>query len=241
MKDYKFYSAILAFSLSILGGESLAATISIDLDSGTPGVQSSRTLVLGDEYEFGVVFTGDGETQFDTFALDVLYSSSNGASSIGLHSPVAGMVADNAPIMALDVYGATVVNSGDDLTRGNLPVPQGYDDSLGSVGITSVGDMPYPVIGEGETIGLFNGSVTALQTGTTTLALSGFPFGVGAELSLGGESVPVTLEGAEITVVPLPAAVWLFITGLLALFGIKGRKGEGERAELNQGALVMGR
>jgi hypothetical protein len=180
-------------------------------------------------------------TQFDTFALDVLYNSPGQYSPVSLHSPVAGMVTDSAPIMALDIYGATVVNSGDDLTRGNLPVPQDYDDSLGSVGITSVGDMPFPIIGEGETIGLFSGSVTALHNGATTLALSGFPFGVDAELSLGGESIPVTLEGAEITVVPLPAAVWLFITGLLALFGIKGRKGEGERAELNQGALVMGR
>jgi hypothetical protein len=225
MKGYKLYNSILALILCILSGESIAATLSIDLDGNSLGVQNNQALMAGNEYEFEVVFTGDGTTQFDTFALDVVYSSLNQASTFNLHSPIAGSVADGAPIMALDIYGATTVNRGDNLTQGNIPVPLGYNGSLGSVGISSVGNMPFPLLEDGETVELFSGTITGLQQGTTTsLALSGFPFGVGAELSLGGEPVAVNLEGAQITVVPLPPAVWLFITGLLAILRIKAGK-----------------
>jgi hypothetical protein len=234
MKEYQFYSAIFALSLSILGSDASAASLSIDLDSTTQGIQTNRTLTPGNEYEFSVVFTGDGVTQFDTFAMDVVYSSANQTSSINLHNPVAGMVADSAPLFALDIYNASIVNSGGSLSQGNIPVPLGYDGSLGSVGLSSVGGMPFPLIGEDETVELFSGSITAMQGGMVNMVLSGFPFGVGAELSLGGESVSVELAGADVTVVPVPAAAWLFMTGLVTLFGIRGGKREDDQNLLGQ-------
>jgi hypothetical protein len=226
MKDRTCFSAIFAITLFVLVNDSAsAAIISFDLDSTTPGIQTSRTLTLGSEVQFEVVFTGDGTTLFDTFALDVVYNHSGLIPSIHAHSPTAGSLVDSAPLMALDLYSATSVSAGDALTQGNMPIPLGFDDGLGGVGASSLGGSPFPLLGPDETIGLFRFNLTALHGGTSTLALSGYPFGVGAELSLAGESVPVSLQGATVTVVPLPPAVWLFVTGGLILLGIRRSKG----------------
>ncbi|MGD8910931.1 MAG: VCBS repeat-containing protein, partial [Chromatiales bacterium] len=226
MKDRTCFSAIFAITLFVLVNDSAsAAIISFDLDSTTPGIQTSRTLTLGSEVQFEVVFTGDGTTLFDTFALDVVYNHSGLIPSIHAHSPTAGSLVDSAPLMALDLYSATSVSAGDALTQGNMPMPLGFDDGLGGVGASSLGGSPFPLLGPDETIGLFRFNLTALHGGTSTLALSGYPFGVGAELSLAGESVPVSLQGATVTVVPLPPAVWLFVTGGLILLGIRHSKG----------------
>jgi hypothetical protein len=222
VKDHKLFSAILSIALCFLGGGiSKAATLSLDLDRDTPGIQSTRTLNLDSAFAFEVVFTGDGATQFDTFALDVVYTSPQ----IMLHSPLAGPIVDDVSLMALDIYGANAVSSGDALTRGSMPIPLGFEGGLGGVGVSSVGGMPFPLLGQDETIGLFSGSLTPRNGDTSMLALSGFPFGVGAELSLGGERVPVTLQGATLTIVPLPPAVWLFATGVLSLLGIRRWRG----------------
>jgi hypothetical protein len=68
MHDHKFALAIFMIYLFILSSNSLAATLSIDLDPDTTGIQTSYDLALGSELDFEVVFTGDGVTQFDTFA-----------------------------------------------------------------------------------------------------------------------------------------------------------------------------
>jgi hypothetical protein len=223
MKDYRFFGAIFSIALFFLGSEiSKAATLSLDLDRDTPGIQTTRTLNPGSALDFEVVFSGDGITHFDTFALDVVYDSPR----ITLHSPVAGPIADGAPRMALDIYGANPVSSGDALTQGGIAIPLGFEGGLGGVGVSSVGGMAFPLLGEDETVGLFSGSLTALNGGSVTaLALSGFPFGVGAGLNLGGEQVPVTLQGATVNVVPLPPAVLLFATGVLTFLGFGCRRG----------------
>jgi hypothetical protein len=223
--EYKCINTIFGMALFIsCCNISSAATISLDLDSNTPGIQSTRTLNPGGTYEFEVVYTGDGTTQFDTFSLDVVNTYFNNTPFIDLHSPVAGSVVDGTQTMIMDIHGANPVGNGDALTQGNMPIPSGYDDGLGGVGLASLGGIPFPLVGEDEMVSLFRGSLTTLLAGNGTLRLTGFPFGVGTELSLGGESVPVTLEDAEIAVVPLPPAVWLFVTGVMTLFGVRSCK-----------------
>jgi hypothetical protein len=221
MHDHKFALAIFMIYLFILSSNSLAATLSIDLDPDTTGIQTSYDLALGSELDFEVVFTGDGVTQFDTFALDVIYNNP----AFSLHNPVVGSLADGAPMLAMDIYAGRPVNVGDLLTPGNMPTALGFDGGFGGVGYSSIGGMAFPLLAEGETIGLFQGSLIATELGSGTLALTGFPFGAGAELSLAGESVLVDLEESTVQVVPLPPAIWLFVTGVLAMLGVERRKG----------------
>jgi hypothetical protein len=136
MKTLKLFGLVSALSLSTVWSVSHSATLSIDLDPDTPGIQSSRTLTLGNEYGFDVVFIGDGTTQFDTFAMDVLYRSDH-TQFMSLDNPVAGSVVADVPIMALDIHSATSVSNGDTLATGNSQLPLGYDGNLGVVGISS--------------------------------------------------------------------------------------------------------
>jgi hypothetical protein len=222
MEKRTFINAIMAMAVSALSCEiSSAATLSLDLDPNTLGIQAFQTLNPGGTYEFDVVYTGDGITQFDTFAMDVIYNSIDMMGSVDVSRPVAGTVASSAPLMALDLYSGDMVNSADSLTQGSMPLPLGYEAGLGGVGIASVGGSPFSLVGENETVTLFSVSFTLLGSGTGELELTGYPFGVGAELSLAGESVDVSLEGAEIAVVPLPAAVWLFLPGVLGVLGFR--------------------
>jgi hypothetical protein len=224
MMDPKFFITI--FTITLFFPVSMmckAATLSLDLDTDTPGIQSTRTINPGSLLEFEVVFSGDGTTRFDTFALDVVYSSPQ----VALNSPTAGPIVDTAPLMALDLYGANTLSSGDTLTQGNLPSPVGFAGGLGGVGAASLGGMPFPLLGQNETVGLFSGHLTT-QT-SSILALTGYPFGVGAELALGGETVPVTLQGASVNLVPLPAAGWLFATGVLTILGGMYRRRSNEQ------------
>lgn len=68
---------------------------------------------------------------------------------------------------------------------------------------------------------------TALQPGITTASLSLAPLNGSDWLSSDFiTAIPVTYEGADITVgaVPVPAAVWLFGSGLIGLVGIARRR-----------------
>lgn len=49
-------------------------TISVDLDPGTMGIQTSLTVKPGDSFTVNVVYTGDGITTFDTFMFDTLFN-----------------------------------------------------------------------------------------------------------------------------------------------------------------------
>jgi hypothetical protein len=198
-----------------------AATLAIDLDIHTPGIQNSATLILGNDHRFEVVFTGDGTTLFDTFALDLVHDTPG----VAVHSPLAGAIVESAPLMAFDIYGANQLSANAPLTPGSTPTPQGFVGGLGGVGMSSLGGSPFNLAGEDETIGLFSVSLSPLEAGITNLALTGYPFGIGAGLSSAGAHVPVTLQGATVTVVPIPPALWLFASGLLGLFGIRQRRG----------------
>ncbi len=218
MRNKPVVGAILAIAVFSLGGEvSATSVISVDLDTSALGIQATRTLAPGDEFSVDIVYTGDGEAVFDTFTLDVVFNDAGTVLSLPSENPTAGPIADTAPTLALDVFGALPVTSGDALTSDSSLAPLGFDDGLGGVGISSVGDTPFPRVGDGETIGLFRLSLSAASGGTSTVASTGFPFGANAELALAGAPVPVTLQSATLTVVPVPPALWLLATGLLIL------------------------
>jgi hypothetical protein len=220
MKRQIISGAILSVALFMVSSSASAATISFDLDVIAPGIQNTRIINPGSEFEFEVVFTGDGVTQFDTFALNVAYNNSGQVLASTSQQPIAGTIADTAPLMALDIFSGSSVSGGDTLTLGNLPTPEGFSEGLGGAGLSSVGGMAFPQLAEGETISLFHSSLHGVSYGTSLLELTGYPFGVDTELSLGGNGVAVELQGALLTVVPLPPAVWLFMAGLLGLIRI---------------------
>ena len=63
----------LAAALILFGGATTASAIavpiiSIDLDPGTAGIQSTLTVAPGSSFTIDMVLTGDGVTLFDTFA-----------------------------------------------------------------------------------------------------------------------------------------------------------------------------
>jgi hypothetical protein len=60
---------------------------------------------------------------------------------------------------------------------------------------------------------------------SANLALTGYPFGIGACLRLTGESVAMILQGARIILVPGRFQLWLFTCGVLVLLGVGYRKG----------------
>ncbi len=220
MRNKPVIGAILATVFFTLGGAASATpVISVDLDTSTPGIQATRTLDPGDPFAVDILYTGDGQAVFDTFSLDVVFNDAGSVLSLASENPIAGLIADTAPTLALDVFGGSPVTSGNALTVDSFQVPLGFDEGLGGVGISSVGGTPFSLVGDGETIGLFRLNLNAAFAGTSTVAITGFPFGADAELALAGAPVPVTLQSATVNVVPLPPTLWLFAAGLLTLFG----------------------
>jgi hypothetical protein len=222
MKDLRYAKAIIAIAFFFSSGMSThAATLSIDLDLDSTGIQTSSLLSPGETLDFRVVYTGDGTTQFDTFALDVVYETAN--TNIFITNPVAGAIVDSAPMLALDIYNATPVSSGDPLDGESMPPPLGYVSPGLAVGVSSVGGMPFSLVEDGESVDLFSASmrVSSFTGEPLNLALTGYPFGIGAELSLAGRHIPVNLQEATIRVIPLPAAFWLFASGVVALLGMR--------------------
>jgi len=70
---------------------------------------------------------------------------------------------------------------------------------------------------------------TALDSGVSTISIdpsSFLMFTAAGELDAGVEYdiADIIFSSAEVRVVPLPAAVWLFATGLIGMFGFSRRK-----------------
>lgn len=209
--------------LEILLGLALAAastpawaipTLSIDLDTATPGVQSTRSVLLGDTVEAGVVLTGDGSTGFDTTIFDLSFD----AAVIGVApgGPEAGALAGTAPVGALDVFGGGFVLPGGSLT----PQSAAATGSIGGIGLSSLA-LPFPTVGVGEDVMVALSSFDTLALGQTTLSLGPVVPG-DFLLALAGTGVDVELESALLRVrsaeaVPEPDTLLLLFAATLAL------------------------
>lgn len=193
-------------------------TLSIDLDTLTPGVQSSRTVLLGDSVEAGVVLTGDGTTGFDTLIFDLLFNS--GPTIIDVApggGPTAGALAATSAFV-LDVFGVAPVP----LLPGSAlaPATPGAIDGLGGVGMTSL-VAPFPTVGAGVDVTVALLTFATLGAGQTSLTLGPVIPGDSIFAFFGGP-IDVTLETAQLTVrdaqnAPEPHGVLLLLTGVLAL------------------------
>jgi hypothetical protein len=217
MKNKRFPHAIyIIFLLLTTINTAYSATLSIDLDTAAPGIQDTTTILPGSVRSASIVFTGDNTYQFDTFAFNVLINQPHFYNPVvSINNPTAGEMANRAPLMALDIFNASQIAPGQLLAEGNMPLPLGYDSGLGGVGISSVGGLPFTLTEQNESIDLLTFELAGGHVGSSDLELSGYPYWTGVELSLAGEPVPVSLQSASVTVVPIPTTVWLFLSGIL--------------------------
>ena len=234
----KEIGGLIAALLLLLGALPATAvpTISIDLDPGTAGIQSTRSVTSGSSFMIDVVFTGDGATLFDTFAFDAVFNDLGAILGLtgGTGSPTAGGIAATAPILALDAFSAAAVVSGSALTPSGVPfpVPVGFTGQSDGVGILSI-VLPFGggPIGAGVTIDLFSLTLDALIPGMSTVLPSAgvIPPPLGG-LVLAGAPVPFTVAtGGTVTVtpsgeIPEPSNLLLFGLGFAGLSFSRRRK-----------------
>lgn len=231
----------LAAALILFGGSTTASAVpvvSIDLDPGTAGIQSSLSVVSGASFTIDMVLTGDGVFAFDSFAFAADFNNLGAVLGLsgGTGSPAAGGITGLAPILAADLFSGAPVGPGTPLTPSGVPFPltPGFTASSDGVGIVSLGlpfgPLPIPA---GVTIDLFSLTLVAMAPGASDVIpnAGGLPGGLLlGGLALGGAPVPFATTGGTVTVmpsvgaIPLPAAVWLFATALVGLLGFSRRR-----------------
>jgi len=94
------------------------------------------------------------------------------------------------------------------------------DESDGLLDTVSVATSTFGGVGPDFSIATLTFDVIGL--GTTTVTMTDDPL-FGGWVAPGTVPIPVTYEGAVVNSVPIPAAVWLFGSGLLGLTGIARR------------------
>ena len=220
---------------------SAVPVISVDLDPGVAGIQSTVSIGAGSSFKIKVTFTGDGATLFDAFSFDTVFNDAGAvlglAGSAG--SPTAGGVAALAPFLAVDPGSGAFVVPGSVLTpiAMGFPIPAPFTGQSGGIGIAALGP-PFLLgglpIGPGVTIDLFELTFDALMPGMSSLAPSAgvVPVSFGG-LSLIGANLPFTSAGGIVTVTGVisePASFLLFVTGLGGLTRFSRKKLESTRA-----------
>jgi len=205
-------SGLMSLVLCGASMEAGAISVSVDLDPGTVGIQSTRSVVAGTSFTVDVVLNGDGSTVFDTFGFDVFFNDM-GAGVLGLSggtgTPTPGSIGATAPISFVP------------LSLGPFPLTAPFTAQSGGVGgLSVVLPFGFPIaFSTTTTHSLFSLTFDALLPGMSTMLPSiGIPPLGG--LALAGIPVSSTLTGGTLTVtdgqqaIPEPRTIFLFATGL---------------------------
>lgn len=217
-------AAMLAlFGLSRPAGA--APIIEVDLDPGTPGTQFTRTVTVGTTFTVDILLLDDGSpvtpVMFDTVIVETSFNNAGVVLGPGPTGPVAGGLAGVGP--AGDVFGALApVAPGSPLTAGpSFPLATFLSGS-GAIGMLF---LPPVAVAPGPPVSIYSFDFVALAPGTSTVFAAGSPPG-SPELALFGAGPPVGFGPAGVTVVPEPASLLIFGSGLagLMLFGRRSRR-----------------
>jgi hypothetical protein len=159
--------ALLCFALNV--GVVRAGIITIDLDPGMAGIQTTRTVTAGSLFSISVVFVGDGTTVFDGFSVDLNFNDVGPILSSG--PLLAGSIVGTVPAgNALDVASFAALSVGDPLgLLGSIPDGP-YTSSVDGAVFDPV-EAFGPLFGAGVSTELVTLSFTGLSAGVSTIAL----------------------------------------------------------------------
>ena len=191
--------------------------LSFDLDLSTPGIQSSRSVLLGDNLTAAVVLSNyDANTLFDTVSFDVNFNDS-GTTLASAGGPAAGALVDMAPVETWDGFSFTFtdIDEGDALSTLSFGGAPGFQSNFGYFLYSSVTD-PFSLSGSDPiTVATFD--FTAVALGSSLLDMAVNP----AALSFAGNPLETSLVGGRIDVIAAvsePGVFLLFGAGLIGLW-----------------------
>lgn len=216
MQHFKKDSRILLLFFLLFGATNVDAVpmLSIDLDTNTAGIQSTRTVDLGAVFDISVVYTDDLVTQFDTVIFDINFNSAGSVLSQN-GNPVAGNLASTAPLIAADFDGPIL--EGESVAVHSFPPAPGFATNTGAMALTS---LVVPFVTHGLVLDVLSIEFNAVDIGSSSLQLLPEPFG-SPILAAFGQSLPVDLQAATINVrpkgIPEPASIFLVAPALLLL------------------------
>lgn len=218
---------ILVASMLIVSANVNAATISftgtlgfIEMDNGS-SIYSG--LSVGDSFSGGFII---GDTSSDASSIDNIAPQARGYNFTG--TPYGGIITDGS-ITTVGVNSSVGIGDNDGMGDDTFYLNNLYEP-----------DIPYDTVSDTWDVSSSNG--------TQSFGLTLYSLDIGAFSGLDYKILPYTLEQADyaifyiedtdatgttylatgiltsVTVVPIPAAVWLFGSGLIGLIGVARRK-----------------
>ncbi|MHB1142268.1 MAG: cohesin domain-containing protein [Sulfuricaulis sp.] len=192
------YSVVCSMLLLLVSGTSQAATVGFDPIAQTVSTGSSLSVKLG------ISALGDGVApSLSTFDLNIGYDPSLlSFTGVIFGDPVLGD--------QLDLFSLGSVTSWDNTTPGTLNV---FELSF---------DSPTDI----DTLQAANFTLATLTFSALSGGISPLSIAINALGDANGDPLAATTMSGSVTVtaVPIPAAIWLFGSGLLGLIGMARRK-----------------
>jgi len=201
MKKQILNSCIAAALLGLVSVNSQAATISLSPTSSTNIMTGDAVSfnIFVDAVDVGGILAGGLDLFYD---IGILNYNSDFAFDPGFPTDLAfsRLGDDCATTLTANCSGPGEING---IAFGNF-------GGLAASGPTLVGSL----------------SFTGINLGTSSLAMADNDLPAGAWFSTDGSPIVMTYDGSSVTVsaIPVPAAVWLFGSGLLGLIGVTRRR-----------------